>query len=171
MARSTRYSALHNNVKLRFESRIKSEVKVRPTIQDIKVSAFAPFKTLVIRGDAHGSGDDPYKALIMFTDVDYYSDPISGGVKIQDVVSKSDVWVVPISARNHPVRVRCSCEDFYFIASYWNWYHGALYGVRARTYQRKTRDLPERNPHHVPCMCKHVLALFGVAVPKESVLR
>lgn len=58
------------------------------------------------------------------------------------------------------VRVSCSCRAYYFYASYWNKVHGAHARRPLKAYVRKTEDLPERNPMHIPCLCKHLIA-FG----------
>lgn len=61
---------------------------------------------------------------------------------------------------NNPVRVSCSCPSYYFYSWYWNKVNGAHARGGLKPYVRKTEHLPERNPSHLPCLCKHLLA-FG----------
>lgn len=56
----------------------------------------------------------------------------------------------------NPVRVRCSCPDFYFTFAYWDFLAGAIFGSKPRTYTRKTTNRAPRNPGHYPGFCKHV---------------
>lgn len=55
-----------------------------------------------------------------------------------------------------PCRVRCTCFDYYFTFSYWNWLKGAQFGGKPRPYIRKTLHGKPRNPHKYPGFCKHV---------------
>lgn len=53
-------------------------------------------------------------------------------------------------------RIRCTCHDFYFTFGWWDYNEGALAGPRPKPYRRKTTWWPERNPQHVPGLCKHI---------------
>lgn len=55
-----------------------------------------------------------------------------------------------------PVKVRCSCSDFYFTFAYWDFLRQALYGPKPRPYRRKTTNRKPRNPGKYPGFCKHV---------------
>lgn len=50
----------------------------------------------------------------------------------------------------HPVRVRCSCKDYYFTWWWWNNQNKSHSGPRLPKYVRKTDTYPERNPLHIP---------------------
>jgi len=71
-------------------------------------------------------------------------------------------WVQKPDLKRNSVSVRCSCPDFYFTFSYWNWAQGAIFGVRPRPYRRKTTTRPPRNPGKHPGCCKHCLNSFAV---------
>jgi hypothetical protein len=58
------------------------------------------------------------------------------------------------------VRVRCSCKNFYFMFEYWNKVNNSLAGGPHKTYVRKTTTYPERNPEHLPGMCKHLVRIL-----------
>jgi hypothetical protein len=68
-----------------------------------------------------------------------------------------DAGIKP-SLTDSVVRVSCSCPSYYFYSSYWNKVHGAHARRPLRPYVRKTKDLPERNGLHLPCLCKHLVA-------------
>lgn len=52
--------------------------------------------------------------------------------------------------------VRCTCADFFYSFSLWNYQQNCLFGPKPRPYKRKTRSYPERNPQHIPGICKHI---------------
>lgn len=71
-----------------------------------------------------------------------------------------DFFAEKFSYAGTPVRIRCSCPDFFFTGAYWVKHNiDALYGGALKQYTRKTETRPERNPQHIPMMCKHLIAL------------
>ncbi|MHA1168996.1 MAG: hypothetical protein ACTSRU_14300 [Candidatus Hodarchaeales archaeon] len=69
-----------------------------------------------------------------------------------------DFWFSKLDMRKNPCRVRCSCKDFYFTFSYWNYLQNALYGRKPKVYKPvgDTKRKP-RNPEKLPGMCKHLV--------------
>lgn len=65
-------------------------------------------------------------------------------------------WVRKIDMKRQPVLIRCSCSDYFFTWSYYNFVNGIQFGGRARGYARKTKDRPPRNPNRVMGLCKHL---------------
>lgn len=59
-------------------------------------------------------------------------------------------------------QVRCSCPSFYFYFGYWDKQNGALSGPSQTPYVRKTQNVPERNPKHIPGVCKHLMRMLLV---------
>jgi hypothetical protein len=53
-----------------------------------------------------------------------------------------------------------NCPDFFFCYSYYNKVNNALAGGVLRSYTRKTKTRPERNPIHTPGVCKHLIRQF-----------
>lgn len=72
--------------------------------------------------------------------------------------SKNEIYLQKPSFDN-TCRVRCQCDDFRFMWSYYDKQNKALIG-QVKPYVRKTTTYPERNPTHVPGLCKHLLALI-----------
>ena len=70
-----------------------------------------------------------------------------------------------LSLSKNPIQVRCSCEDFYYTAWYYDKRHKVLLGPKMKPYVRKTppppAGLPYRNPRKLPIFCKHILQLVN----------
>jgi hypothetical protein len=92
---------------------------------------------------------------IMFLGVEYSRQPVDDPewVSFQDRMGEG--WLKKPSIMTSDARVRCSCPDFYYTFSYYNWEQGALWGTKARPYKRLTLTRPPRNPLHVVGFCKH----------------
>jgi hypothetical protein len=65
-----------------------------------------------------------------------------------------------------PVKVSCTCQDFYWRFAPWNDENGCLHGAPPEPYEKKTDRKPV-NPDHIPGLCKHLLN--AVAVLQERV--
>ena len=108
-------------------------------------------------------GPIPHHEIIAFQDCKFSE-------KEPDDAKKSDYfriehggdvyWVEKINPRRNRALVRCDCKDYYFTASYWNFRNGCQWGPPAKPYIRKTTTYPERNPMHIPFMCKHIFFIF-----------
>lgn len=70
----------------------------------------------------------------------------------------------------HDVRVRCSCKAFYFYYSYWDKQNQTLSGPNPTPYVRKTTYLPEKNPRHIPGICKHLVRL-AIVLRNEKLIQ
>lgn len=69
-----------------------------------------------------------------------------------------------------PVKVRCSCRDFYFRFAAWNHQKGALFGRIPPKYVRKTTTRPEVNPKHIPGICKHIQLAAKVLINSKGAI-
>ena len=98
--------------------------------------------------------EDYYKTLIAFYDLSYTGYGLSKPSEIDT-----------------PVRVSCSCPDFYFTFSEWNYEENSLYGRRRKKYTRKTFDRPERNIYHIPGLCKHLVNLKQILLDLNIIER
>ena len=74
----------------------------------------------------------------------------------------------PNTDRN-PVRVRCNCPAYYFYFSHYNWREKAHVGTKPKQYKRKTSHIPERNPRHLPGVCKHLIAFVEILIRSGEV--
>jgi hypothetical protein len=93
------------------------------------------------------------------------------GVDFQDKVDKEHPHKVKVSVfsskamrllsmKLNDVKIRCDCKDFYFTWWYYTNKYNSLSGAPFKKYKRKTDYYPERNPKHVPGMCKHLITLI-----------
>lgn len=69
-----------------------------------------------------------------------------------------------------PVKVRCSCRDFYFRFAVWNHKAGVLFGRIPPKYKRKTTTRPEVNPQHIPGICKHIQLAAKVLISSRGAI-
>lgn len=69
------------------------------------------------------------------------------------------VWASKPSLTKTALVCRCSCPDFYFTFSYWNWKNKAIFGPKPRAYRVKG-DRGPRNPGQHPGFCKHIANTF-----------
>lgn len=70
--------------------------------------------------------------------------------------------------KNSEVKVKCTCPDYYYTFEYYNQKHNALVG-KHKPYIRKTTTYPERNPQHIPGVCKHICAFFIRLLRKDLI--
>ena len=123
----------------------------------IKTIPMLGVKTLLIEGLSHiklSTSGKEYKCFLYILDVEYSNKAKLGYRKLSD---HKNVFITPIL--DNRIQVFCQCPDYYFTWSYWNWKNHCHFGRRPRKYIRKTTTYPERNPKHVPGMCKHLLHL------------
>jgi hypothetical protein len=123
-----------------------------PLIQfeDVKIIPMKGMNSLICAGRSIGESDT-YKTVIAFYGVDF------GKNKIIDDLTK--------------IRVSCSCRDFYFTFARWDYYNNSLYGRNRKIYVRKTTTYPERNPDHIPGMCKHLINFLDVLANQNLIER
>lgn len=102
-------------------------------------------------------GKANYQSTIMFHDIDF-ADKKDNDHPTSMKVGKQIVWVSRPTV-DTDVQVRCTCKDFYF--TWWAWVakQDSFAGKPFPKYRRKTKTYPERNPGHIPGLCKHLLRL------------
>lgn len=102
---------------------------------------------------------DTHKCTIMFSGLKFAKEPFKGCI---DVEYKGTMYYVEKPSLNKTtIRVRCSCKDFYFVFSYWDYVNRAILGPKPKKYTRKTPPpsqggRPYVNPDKIPGLCKHV---------------
>ena len=68
----------------------------------------------------------------------------------------ANYWVRKIDMKKQTCLVRCSCSDYYYVWSHYNYTNGVQFGGASRRYVRKTSTRPEANKLHVVGICKHL---------------
>lgn len=78
------------------------------------------------------------------------------GINVKEIEYKGQSYYLTPPTLETDVVVRCSCPDYYFTFSWWNFKNKAQFGGPPKKYVRKTTTRPPRNPGHHPGICKHV---------------
>jgi hypothetical protein len=128
--------------------------------QKVVMDRFIPYvgtKTLLLQVSMMGvTVKSLHLVHLMFMNVEYSETEIVSPDWLQYEDKGYAGWLKKPSLVTSQVRVRCSCPDFYFTCSYYDWAHGDLWGTKPKPYKRLTLTYPERNPAHVSCICKHL---------------
>lgn len=134
-------------------------------ISSVQIIPYVGTKSVLFTGEITGSSGRGYKMVMMFSDIKFHD---KGRVTVE---YKGDTYKFDqIKADKNPVKVRCSGSDFVFTFAYYNRKYSALYGPRPKTYTRKTKDRPPRNPHETPGICKHLYYFLGQLVSNGYVV-
>jgi hypothetical protein len=137
---------------------VNNRGKPPPHVAITKVTPLVGNKTLSVKAEAHGQ--KTYPMTITFFNVDYSLEKDGGHpLRVRPEIG-SEAWMAPVSESTNPVQIRCNCPDYKYTYAWWNKEQKALSGRSFPPYVRKTRNLPERNPNHVPGTCKHLIGLF-----------
>ena len=102
---------------------------------------------------------DKHRVLLMFSGLKFAKEPFKGCI---DIEYKGHTYYVEQPSLNRTsIRVRCSCKDFYFCFSLWDYLQRAIVGPKPKAYKRKTPPPSQGgrayvNPGHIPGLCKHV---------------
>lgn len=97
-----------------------------------------------------------HKVTLLFHDVDIKTEDPKSREYFQIQYDDKMYWIHKFDRFRNPLTSRCSCADFFFTFSYYNYSNGCLYGPRPKQYIRKTTWMPPRNPNHIPAICKHI---------------
>ena len=100
--------------------------------------------TFICFRNTHFISDEEFQEREL-SEEDYYSFAYEG-----------DLYWAKKHKMTNTVKVNCSCSDFYYTFGYYNWRTQTLFGKKPIPYQRKTTTRPERNPQHLPGLCKHI---------------
>lgn len=96
-----------------------------------------------------------HRVQIFFVGLDILDEPTTDQRYFQVEYGGEKYWVEKPDVAKTDVRVRCSCQDFFFTFAWYNYQLNALYGSKPRAYQRKTKTRPPRNPQGLGGFCKH----------------
>ena len=106
---------------------------------------------------------DTHRVVILFSGLKFAAEPFKDCLHVE---YKGTVYYVEKpSLSKTTIRVRCSCKDFYFCFSFWDYLNRAIVGPKPKKYTRKTPPpsqggRPEVNPNHFVGYCKHTFYLL-----------
>ena len=133
-------------------------VKAQPLagIKSVTVNALTISKTFKARRK--------YKTIVAFYGLEFSEKEKPNMSTIKDLKSNLIWWVEQPTLSQSQVRVACSCSDYYYTFGLWNYNEGGHFGRKPRAYIRKTTTYPERNPNHLPGICKHIWHLTDTLI-------
>jgi len=126
-------------------------------VKILKVTPLVGNQTVSIKAEAHGTKSYPMTVTFYGVEFQREKDPKHPLAVTPEVNER--FYMEQASERDHPVQVRCQCPDFRFTWAWWDKNEKALSGRNFAKYTRKTKHMPERNPKHVPGLCKHLVGL------------
>lgn len=112
-------------------------------------------KQLVVKAISYGT--KIYELTYIINGIEYVDQPDAN--HRLPVYLKHSKFYCSSATMDSKIQVRCTCADFYYTWWYWNSKNKNLSGPKMKPYIRKTTTYPERNPIHVPGMCKHLIQL------------
>lgn len=149
------YPDLYTNIEQNFDTR-KRQLATGPVqINNVTYTPFENSGVLQVQAVARNSGSD-YQPTIQFSNVQYQPSDLPDNITFKGS-DNADHHVLPIDLREHNVKVRCTCLDFYYRFATWNFNDDSLLGDKPPLYQRKTDTRPPVNPARVPGLCKHLV--------------
>lgn len=147
---------LYNGAVTAFPNTRKRQHAVDPiVIETLSWTPFVGMKTLFVKAEARNETRH-YFPMVLFKDVDY--SPTNRIVNIRGSDGK-DYRFNKLSLENNDILVRCSCPDFTYRFSYYNYVDNSLYGKKPKPYIAKGTGHPA-NPLQLEGMCKHIMKMI-----------
>lgn len=130
-----------------------------------KPTPFAGTSSVLFNATFKGVSQYPdlHRVTIMFSGLKFAKEPFKNCI---DVEYKGKVYYVERPSLNRTtIRVRCSCKDFYFCFSLWDYLNRAIVGPKPKKYTRKTPPPSQggrgyRNPGKYVGFCRHIFWLL-----------
>lgn len=125
------------------------------------VVPFVGTKTLLFQLQCFGETVEAEHVVhIQFNNIKYFNEEDltepPDGKTVKEIEYKGEsYYLIPPTLKTN-CTVRCSCPDYYFTFSYWNYKTKNQFGGPPKKYVRKTKTRPPRNPNHHPGICKHI---------------
>jgi len=123
----------------------------------VKVIPYVGTKTAVIHLESFGVTSKAIHQIFISFHGLHITERVMGAGYFRVQYGGDDYWIRKPDISKDLVRVRCSCKDFFFTFALWNFRKNALFGVKPRSYTRKTTTRPPRNPKKIPGLCKHLV--------------
>lgn len=115
-----------------------------------------------------------YPTVISFYNIEFIDGEENwkrGMLKFENPETHAVVVCKPPDYRRSPVRVYCSCPDFYFSFAYPDFNKQCYYGKKPRPYKRKMppSNYPPKNPNNIPGLCKHQINMINLLIKQDYV--
>jgi len=123
-----------------------------------KVTPMVGTKTILFSADTWATKNH-YKTYLFVKGIDYVDKPDIEHPNSAKLGSDK-YYFEQVRVKDHKIQVRCDCRDFHWTFSYYLWKKKSLYQIKKGAEAYRTKGLWERNPKHIPGVCKHVLALI-----------
>lgn len=149
----------------------------RVQIKNVEYIPMVQEGMLQVRANTYSEpGVGPYQTVIVLNDVQFidentYNELNQANENVSELTSSggTSFYIQYEPANTVDVRVRCTCEDFRWRFSAYNYSDGSLQGEPPDTYVKKT-DRPSVNPGNTPGVCKHLLK-FKNELEREDFFR
>jgi hypothetical protein len=136
----------------------------RVQVKNVEYIPMAEQGMLEIKANTYSEAGStkPYQTIIVIDNLDYipeeeYNEAQNTGENVFELSSNGTSFYIRYSAKPD-VKVRCTCEDFRWRFSPYNYSDNSLYGEPPGSYVKKT-DRPPVNPAKTPGACKHIIKL------------
>lgn len=132
-------------------------------VKDIQYIPLAEQGIVEIRAKTFsGPNSNEYQTILVIEGVEYIDEgefENSPSNTVFEIVSDSgNSFYIKNNQAGKDVKVRCTCEDFRWRFSPYNYSDQSLYGEPPEAYAKKT-DRPSVNPSNTPGVCKHLIKL------------
>lgn len=97
-----------------------------------------------------------HNVTLLFSDVEILTENPNSSNYFQVPYDGVMYWCKKLDRTRNPLTSRCTCADFFYTFSFYNYNAGCLYGTKPRPYKRLTTTRPPRNPKHIVGCCKHI---------------
>lgn len=134
-------------------------------VKDFQLKYFRNKSQIRMTGKIRGTTEDKiHRPTVRFFNVKFSDDKKEGWIKAKG----KKYYFRPVS-KNYNVALGCTCSDWNFTWAFWTKKKDKTAvepGYEQKPYEA-TGERPERNPKHVPGMCKHIVGLLNVAKDKN----
>jgi hypothetical protein len=114
-------------------------------------------KTILYALSCHGETvEGIHYVYLQFTNVKFFNEkdvPENGDVR-KIKYRGEDYWYI-LPTLESDVKLKCTCADYTYTFSFWNFKNKCQFGGPPKVYKKKTNRKP-RNPLKLPGFCKHV---------------
>lgn len=145
---------------------------------EIEISNVIPYfgtKSILFTAKSlSGTTTVKYPTVIAFYNIEFIDGEENwkrGMLKFENPETHAVVVCKQPDYRRSPVRVYCSCPDFYFTFAYPDFHKQCYYGKKPKPYKRvmPPSNYPPKNPNNIPGLCKHCLNMINLLIKQGYV--